>query len=94
MTNSKKLTIDTYDRIARQYTQNFFDDTKDEKPYLDKFFRQLPKASKVLDAGCGPGTFSRIVDDKGFDCYGMDMSEKMIQPTSLRSGFLINLIRV
>ena len=53
-TNQKKKgVIDDYDDIAREYTEEFFMDTQDEK-YIDQFLESL-EGLKVLDVGCGNG---------------------------------------
>ncbi len=38
-----------------------------------------PKGSRVVDLGCGNGTLSRLLKDKGFDVVGIDASEEMTE---------------
>ena len=33
----------------------------------------------VLDLGCGTGTLTELIYEKGFDCIGIDNSEDMLQ---------------
>lgn len=76
--NKNKLAIDTYNKIANIYTNKYFEDLVDS-PFIDKFLSLLPKASKVLDIGCGPGNFTKYMLDKGFDVEGIDLSENMLK---------------
>ncbi len=39
---------------------------------------EFPKNSKILDAGCGPGTYCKILG-KNYKVLGIDFSKKMIQ---------------
>ena len=43
-----------------------------------KHLASLPGGSKVLDAGCGNGFFTRQLCEKGFDAVGMDLEESGI----------------
>lgn len=51
--------------------------------YFLKYFDQVVKKDKqdipVLDLGCGPGTFSRVLDKKGFSVFAVDYSAEMIE---------------
>ena len=40
----------------------------------------------MLDLGCGPGTFSRWLAQRGFQVYGLDYSPEMIQIAKKRSA--------
>ena len=33
----------------------------------------------MLDAGCGPGHYTQAFSEKGFNAYGLDLSERMIE---------------
>lgn len=76
--DKSKFAVTTYDKIADKYTQRYFDDLSDSS-YIDKFLSYLPKKAKVLDIGCGPGTFINYTRKKGFDVEGVDLSEEMIK---------------
>lgn len=39
----------------------------------------IPKNSKILDAGCGPGQAAKRFAEKGHDATGIDLSRKMIE---------------
>jgi 2-polyprenyl-3-methyl-5-hydroxy-6-metoxy-1,4-benzoquinol methylase len=67
-----------------EYAYNDFDENPDpphQPLYLDKVVSYLSKAGSrtVLDAGCGDGNFTQSVAERGFDVYGIDMSESGIR---------------
>lgn len=69
---------ETYDQIAKAYTNLYFDDTK-ELPYFDSLIKNLNTSSKILDIGCGPGQFSKYFSEKGFYIEGIDISNEMLE---------------
>ena len=72
------IAVKTYDKIAKSYTKEFFNDRIDLK-YLDKFISLLSPKAKILDVGCGPGNYTKYLMEKGFSVEGIDLSKKMIQ---------------
>lgn len=76
--DKSKFAVSTYNRIADKYTQRYFNDLTDA-PCIDKFLALLPKGAKVLDIGCGPGTFTKYLVEKGFDAEGIDLSSEMLR---------------
>lgn len=70
--------VSTYNKVARTYTDKYFNDTADF-PYIDKFLQLLKPGSRILDIGCGPGSFSRYIHEKGFNIEGIDLSEEMLK---------------
>jgi ubiquinone/menaquinone biosynthesis C-methylase UbiE len=50
------------------------------KQYAFEMIRSLPdlKIGKVLDIGCGSGVYLREFFSMGFDCYGVDISQEMV----------------
>ncbi len=81
--DKSKFAVDTYNKIAEIYTDKYFSDLTDT-PYIDKFLNQLPRGGKVLDIGCGPGTFSKYLVDKGFAVEGVDLSTEMIKIAKIK----------
>ena len=50
---------------------------------------KLPKdltGLRVLDAGCGTGALSRMLDERGAEVVGVDISDKLIEVAKNRSG--------
>ena len=39
----------------------------------------VSEAGLLLDMGCGTGTFTRLMRDRGYDCIGIDSSEEMLE---------------
>lgn len=76
--DNNKFVIPTYNKIADAYTKQYFNDLTDI-PYVDKFLQTLPEGAKLLDIGCGPGTFTKHLKQKGFEVEGVDLSEEMIK---------------
>lgn len=54
-----------------------------EMPNTEKKALQLCKG-KILDVGCGAGSHSLYLQEKGFDVTSIDISEKAIEACSLR----------
>ncbi len=75
--DKSKLAVDTYEKIASKYATQYFDDMVDI-PYIDKFLAKLPKQSKILDVGSGPGQFAKYMCGKGFEVIGIDYSKEMV----------------
>ncbi len=69
---------ETYDRIA----EDWFKDHQEDTWWVDgtdAFISFLKPKSLVLDVGCGAGTKSTYLLDKGLEVVGIDFSEKMIE---------------
>ncbi|MBU4274704.1 class I SAM-dependent methyltransferase [Patescibacteria group bacterium] len=69
-------TIKFYDAIADTYIKNGAAVVLKDK--IDRFIKLLP-GKKILDVACGPGHDTDYLTRKGFDCLGIDLSEKMIE---------------
>ena len=69
-------TIKFYNVIADNYIKS--DAAVVLKGKINKFIRLLP-GKKVLDVACGPGHDTDYLVRKGFNCLGIDLSEKMIK---------------
>ena len=76
-------TIDTYQKIAKVYTETWFNDPVME-PGLGRFLSMLEPGSSILDAGCGPGRDTRFMKKKGFEVVGIDLSDAMLEEARLR----------
>lgn len=69
-------TIDVYDAKAAQYDAMVHGNDNDA--HLDSFISALPAAGRVLDLGCGPGSASARMRDKGLQVTALDASPEMV----------------
>ena len=76
--DKSKLAVDTYEKIAEKYAQQYFDDLADV-PYIDKFLEKLSINGRILDVGSGPGQFAKHMLEKGFEVIGVDFSKEMVE---------------
>jgi SAM-dependent methyltransferase len=73
----------SYDRIAPQYADAFFDELT-RKPFdrelLDRFAERVGRRERgtTWDIGCGPGHVARYLHDRGVPVCGLDLSEQMV----------------
>jgi ubiquinone/menaquinone biosynthesis C-methylase UbiE len=76
MNQENKKTIETYDRIAKQYSEK----NKKIAPAVqrDFFVSLLPKGGTILDAGCGYGRDAIYFSDRGFKVTAFDPSTGLI----------------
>ena len=51
---------------------------------LEKLPQDL-KGARILDAGCGTGVLSRMLDERGAEVVGVDISDKLIEVAKNRS---------
>lgn len=68
----------TYNKIAEDWHKNHQQDDWWVEG-TDKFVSFLKTNSIVLDVGCGGGTKTKYLIDKGLNIIGIDFSEKMIE---------------
>ncbi len=55
---------------------------------------KLPKdlrGTRIMDAGCGTGVLSRMLDERGAEVVGVDISEKLIEVAKNRSSLNKNI---
>ncbi len=79
----RKLTANLYDKVAEKYTATFLTDP--DRDIVDLFLSFLPKNSRILDVGCGPGIIANYMHKKGYQIEGIDISEKMIELAKKRA---------
>ena len=58
---------------------------KMQEAIMEKLPQDL-KGTRILDAGCGTGVLSRMLDERGAEVVGVDISEKLIEVAKKRSG--------
>lgn len=73
-----------YSLIADEYTRRYCDDRFDT-PIVAALIEVLPRGGHVLDVGCGPGTFTQLLSDEGFEVVGIDLSPDMLAQAKRRS---------
>ena len=76
--DKSKFAVSGYDKLGQKYTDLYYHDTSD-LGFFNKFITHLPKKGKVLDIGCGPGTFTQHFVKHGFVVEGIDLSVTMIE---------------
>jgi ubiquinone/menaquinone biosynthesis C-methylase UbiE len=81
--DQSQLAVNTYNKIADKYANQYFDDTVDH-PYIDRFLALLAHGARILDIGSGPGQFSKYIIDKGFEVVGIDLSREMVSISKQR----------
>ena len=92
----KKRLIHHYDQDARAYHEVNYGDPGSYSPlefrhsYIEDMIEHasLPREARILDAGCGPGELVLSLTKKGYDVWGVDISEGMIDKARdvLKSG--------
>ncbi len=84
----KPIALEAYERLAERYAALV--DTKPENAYLEcpATLSLLPdvKSKHVLDAGCGPGSYSEWLVNRGAKVVAFDISPTMVKLTQQRLG--------
>ena len=73
--------MDAYSGFAQVYDL-FMDNIPYEEwsEYVISLLREYGvKDGLLLDLGCGTGTLTRLLADRGYDMIGLDISEEMLQ---------------
>ena len=72
---------ESYDRVADEYTRQFFFDLG-KKPLdckmLTRFAAETNCKGRVCDMACGPGHVARFLQQAGADVFGLDLSPGML----------------
>jgi len=72
----KRNTIRAYNEIAEKFTEKWFNHPPVE--ILELLHENLPKKSRILDAGCGPGHHAAYLAKRGHEVAGIDLSSAML----------------
>ena len=76
--STKNIVKEGYNKAAEDYALQR--DKFHSIPYLEKLAELLPANSSILDVGCGAGLpIDRFFVEKGYNVYGIDISERMIE---------------
>lgn len=70
-------TFNTYNKIAKKYDKEYGNDLSDT-PYIDIFLSKTC-GKRILDIGCGTGTLSEYIANKGYNVDAIDFSEEMLK---------------
>ncbi|MFX1563194.1 MAG: class I SAM-dependent DNA methyltransferase [Promethearchaeota archaeon] len=91
--DEKPIALEAYEALAERYAALV--DTKAENAYIERpaTLSLLPsvKGKQVLDAGCGPGSYSEWLVLKGAFVLALDVSPKMVQLAKQRLGSLVEV---
>ena len=63
---------------------------KMQEAIIEKLPKDL-KGTRILDAGCGTGVLSRMLDERGAEVVGVDISDKLIDVAKNRSAAYKNI---
>ena len=77
---------DSYDRVADTYVEMIAGTALGDigrQPWfraaIDVFADAVRDLGPVLDVGCGPGTVTAYLDERGLDVSGVDLSPRMVE---------------
>ncbi len=70
-------TIEWYNQNAEQYAQTTEQHPSPEQ--IEAFVSLLPSKGKVLDAGCGGGRDTQLLQNKGLKAIGIDLSSGLVK---------------
>lgn len=79
MSEGFDLVADIYDRIFKPHIRNYYLCKR-----LKYIVRNFSERKRILDVGCGTGLLACGLQSYGFDVYGLDISQKMIEIASKR----------
>ena len=87
------ITKKTYERddVVEKYYERYLNVPEYFEINVSKLIQKFP-GKKILDVGCGPGQFSRIFADHGFDVVAIDYSMAMIRKAKSLSADKNNLV--
>ncbi len=71
------MNMEAYNRFGKEWHEKHRDDDW-WKPGTERFLTYVKKGDSILDAGCGAGTKSRYLVDRGYRVTGIDFSKTMI----------------
>jgi ADP-ribose pyrophosphatase YjhB (NUDIX family)/ubiquinone/menaquinone biosynthesis C-methylase UbiE len=77
MQNTTGPTIASYDTVAKNFADRWFDLRLEEQ--MSRFAGRLGPGARVLDVGCGPGRDAAWLAELGYDAGGVDLSFGMLQ---------------
>jgi SAM-dependent methyltransferase len=85
---SDERTIAVYDRKAADYRRMMTADPSGDAA-LAEFVAAIPPGARVLDLGCGPGTWAGAMIAAGLEVDAIDASSAMVQEASRIEGLRV-----
>jgi SAM-dependent methyltransferase len=86
--DEKPIAYDVYEKLAEHYAARI--DTKAENAYCERpgILALMPnvEGKRILDAGCGPGTYTVWLVEHGAGVVGVDVSPNMVKLARGRLG--------
>ena len=69
-----------YGKFAEHYDDIYFwKDTRGEVDFIDNLVDKFELGRVVLDMACGTGRHAALMEEKGYDVVGVDISENMLE---------------
>lgn len=79
------------DYDAKHHAKDRYDHDREISEIRFKAYDRLfPKNGKILDVGCNNGAFVDVALDKGYDAYGNELNQNIINPRTY-AGYLKDL---
>src|SRR5262245_20342569 len=88
------VALEAYTRLADWYADRV--DNKAHNAHYDRpaVLSLLPAVGgkRVLDAGCGPGVYTRWLADQGAEVLGLDVCPRMVELAQVRVAGKANIV--
>ncbi len=80
MLQNKQQEIEFFDNLANEHEYNVFTDEANQK-IIDTVVSSLSlkNGAQIVDMGCGSGVFTSLLQARGFECVGIDLSQKLLR---------------
>ncbi len=75
----------TFSDNTREKASKFYEITQSSRAYYRNFLQANCKSAKVLEYGCGPGSFSFFLSKAGAEVFGIDISDVAIHQAKQRA---------
>jgi ubiquinone/menaquinone biosynthesis C-methylase UbiE len=77
---NKQQEIEFFYSLAQESEYNVFTDAANQKIIntVVNLLKMTP-GDQVLDLGCGSGVFTQLLQQRGFQCVGLDLSQKLLR---------------
>ena len=90
-TNSVKQTLLLFDKSAEAPSLRGLRACRSSPNHKSKSNPKDLRGGRILDAGCGTGVLSRMLDERGAEFVGGDIAEKLIEVAKDRSNLNKNI---